>query len=219
MDYSEEISSFLLECNAINFQFNPPFTYTSGLRSPIYLDNRKLISYPKVRTRLLEIYCEVLKESLDLEALDMVSATATAAIPMGALLAHKLDLPFVYVRSKAKEYGLENQIEGSLHTKNNVLVIEDHISTAKSVKANVEAIRAAQGTVHYIIATTSYENPKALKTLEEIGVEGITLAKGEQITEYATKKGCLTFEEKQSVDLWFKNPEDWFNHFQSPQKY
>ncbi len=216
MDYSEEIAQFLLECDAVNFKFDPPFTYTSGLKSPIYLDNRKLMSYPKVRTKLIEIYLDVVRALPSFKEIDMISATATAAIPMGALLADHLDLPLVYVRMKSKEHGLENQIEGSLHTKKNVLVIEDHISTAKSLKANIEAIRKAKGCVHYCMATTSYENPQALQTLAALDVQAIRLAKGEEITEFASKKGLLTAEEKSSVNQWFQSPNDWVSKCSSP---
>lgn len=209
MSLSKQIAKLLLEVKAIKFSFDPPFTYTSGIKSPIYLDNRQIMSYPKVRSQIIEMYLNFIEENIGVETFDYISGTATAAIPMGAWLSDRLNKPMVYVRMNAKAHGMRNQIEGFLRPNSKVLVLEDHISTAKSLAENVKALRDASGVVEYAMATTSYEKPEALEKLEALKVQTFRLAKGEEITDYAYEMELLSLDQKQSVDQWFKDASKW----------
>ncbi len=162
----KEAAKLLLKIGAVTFRFNPPYTYTSGIQSPIYLDNRLVMSYPAARRKIIGFYLQVLKEKIGLSKIDWISATATAAIPQGAWVADKLGLPLVFVRPTTKKYGKGNQIEGFLKKGVRVVIIEDHISTGGSVVENVKAIRKAGGKVDYYVATTSYETRKSAKMIK-----------------------------------------------------
>lgn len=137
------VAQILIDTHAVSFRFNPPFTYTSGLKSPIYLDNRVIMSYPDKRKKIIDYYVDLIREHV--AEVDYISATATAAIPQGAWIAERLNLPMVYCRSSKKGHGKENQIEGYLKKGSRVVIIEDHISTAGSSVENAEAIRALGG--------------------------------------------------------------------------
>lgn len=205
----EDVAKLLLSIGAMTFRFNPPYTYTSGLKSPVYLDNRLVMSYPNVRKKIIKFYIDVIKEKIGLENVDWISATATAAIPQGAWVADSLNLPMVFVRPTTKTYGKGGKVEGYLKKGSNVLIIEDHISTAESVAGNAESIRELGGTVKYCIAATTYETKKSQDRLKEINVELITLTTGKIIVETALKTGKLTQKEKEMVDLWFSDPPSW----------
>jgi len=129
-DVSLNVSEFLLQIKAIKLQPNEPFTWASGIKSPIYCDNRKILSYPKIRTFIRQEMVKMLEGNFGKP--DVIAGVATGGIALGALVAQELGLPFVYVRSKQKEHGLSNQIEGHLEPGQNVIVIEDLISTGKS---------------------------------------------------------------------------------------
>lgn len=208
-DIAEKTALLLLKIKAVTFRFNPPYTYTSGLKSPIYLDNRLVMSYPTIRKQIISFYVKVIKEKIGFDNVDWISATATAAIPHAAFVADKLKLPMVYVRPTTKKYGKGNQIEGYLKKNSKVVIIEDHISTAESVVGNVKAMRLEKAKVKYCVATTTYETKKAKQNLEKIKLELIYLTTGKLIVNTAYRKKYLSLEEKKIVDLWFKNPPHW----------
>jgi orotate phosphoribosyltransferase len=141
MSYSAEIAEYLLEIKAVVLSPEQPFTWASGLKSPIYCDNRKTLSYPKVRTFIKTAFADIISE--EFKDADVIAGVATAGIPHGALVADVLNLPFVYVRDKPKGHGLENQIEGKLEKGQKIVVIEDLISTGGSSLKAVEALRSA----------------------------------------------------------------------------
>ena len=143
------LASKLLETGAVRIQPDKPFTWASGLRSPSYCDNRVLLSYPKIRTGLIDLMVKVIK---DFEFFDTIAGVATAGIPAGAILADRLKLPFAYVRSKPKDHGRQNLIEGSIKENAKVLVVEDLISTGMSSLQAVEAIRQIPAEVTGVIA-------------------------------------------------------------------
>ncbi|MDP3982698.1 MAG: orotate phosphoribosyltransferase [bacterium] len=206
---AEEVSRLLFKINAVSFKFDPPYTFTSGLKSPIYLDNRLIISYPEVRKQIIDYYVQVIKDDIGLDNVDWISGTATAAIPHAAFIANELNLPMVYVRSVAKKHGKDEQIEGYLKKGAKVLVIEDHISTGGSSIGNAEAIRVAGGIVEYCIATTSYESDKSVQNFKDSNINLHYLVSGKQIVDTALQEGVLSQEQKKSVDLWFDNPPVW----------
>lgn len=206
---AQKVAKLLLSINAATFRFDPPYTYTSGLKSPVYLDNRLVMSYPKVRKEIIQYYIDVISREIRLENIDAVSATATAAIPHGAFVADKLDLPMVYVRPTTKKYGRGGKVEGYLRKGDKVVIIEDHISTATSVVGNAQAIRELGGKVTYCVATTTYETEKSKKALKENKVNLLYLTTGKVIVQTAFELGKLTKKEKKSVDLWFLDPPSW----------
>lgn len=204
-----QVAKLLLEIGAMSFRFNPPFTYTSGLKSPLYLDNRLVMSYPDTRDRIVDYYIEAIKSEIGLENIHWISATATAAIPQGAWVSDKLHLPMVFVRPTTKTYGKGNKIEGYLKKGSHVLIVEDHISTAESVKGNAESIRENGGIIDYCIATTTYETQKSIEIINELRIKLITLTTGKIIVETAYNIGKLSNVEKEKVDLWFTDPWNW----------
>jgi orotate phosphoribosyltransferase len=210
-DISENIANLLLDIKAVTFRFNPPYIYTTGLKSPIYLDNRLVMSYPHVRQQIIDSYVECIKINIGIKNVEWISATATAAIPMGAWIAQALNLPLVYVRSSAKGHGKENQMEGYLEKGKKVLLIEDHISTASSVLTNAEAIKQEGGKIVGCIATSTYETQKAKDNIRTAGIQLWTLTTGKTILEAASKAGMLSKEEKESIQSWFNNPQEWKN--------
>lgn len=206
---SERVAKLLLDIGGMTFRFNPPYTYTSGLRSPVYLDNRLVMSFPNIRNEIIGYYVSEIKREIGLENVEYISATATAAIPHGTLVADRLNLPLVYVRPSTKTYGKGGKVEGHLKKGAKVVIVEDHISTAESVVGNALSIRELGGIVKFCIATTSYETKKSQENLRKIGIKLISLTTGKSIVETAYKVGKLTKEEKEKVDLWFADPPNW----------
>lgn len=201
--YAEE----LLRIQAIKVQPQQPFTWASGWLSPFYCDNRKTLSYPALRSFIkIELGRLVLEHFPQANA---VAGVATGAIPQGALVADELGLPFVYVRSKAKDHGLANQIEGQLLPGMKVVVVEDLISTGGSSLKAVEALREAGVEVVGMVASFTYGFPVAEKAFEEAGVKLITLTDYEHVVEEAAKTGYIKNEEKAVLAEWRKSPDTW----------
>lgn len=199
----------LLRIGAVSFRFNPPYVFTTGLKSPIYLDNRMVMSFPDVRRHIVNLYIHVIKEHIRKGEIDYVSATATAAIPHGAWIAGKLNLPMVFVRPTTKSYGKGNKVEGYLKKGSSVVIIEDHVSTGASIANNAYAIRELGGKVKYCIATTTYETKKSRELLKQAAITLFTLTTGKIIAYEAFKKHLITNEQKKSVDCWLDDPEKW----------
>lgn len=206
---AEKVAKILLEIKAVSFLFNPPFTYTSGLKSPIYLDNRIIMSYPKKRKQIIDYYISTIKKFIGLENIDYISGTATAAIPQASWVAWVLNLPMVYVRPSTKSYGKGNKLEGHLTKGVRVVIVEDHISTATSVVNNAKTLREVGGKVTYCVATTTYESKQSKKLLSKNKIKLISLTTGRNIIEQALKSGLLKPHEKEKVDLWLKDPSNW----------
>ena len=159
------VAEYLLQIKAIKLNKSKPFVWASGLHSPIYCDNRIALSYPKVRNYIRQQLVTQINEEYGL--VDVIAGVATAGIPQGVLVAQEMGLPFVYVRSTKKAHGLTNQIEGELREGQNVVVIEDLISTGKSSLNAVEAIRDAGGKVKGMAAIFTYGLPVADKNFKE----------------------------------------------------
>jgi orotate phosphoribosyltransferase len=218
LQIAQKTARLLLSIQAVTFRFDPPYTYTNGLKSPIYLDNRLVMSYPKVRDEIIKLYIQTIKNNIGLKNIDVISATATAAIPQGAWVAYKLNLPMVFVRPSTKTYGKGNKMEGTFAKKSKVVIIEDHISTAASVVGNVETIRELGGIAKYAVATTSYETEIAKKTVKDLKIKLFTLTTGKVILEEALKRNYITEKEKKAVDLWFKDPQNWWKRVSKKNK-
>ena len=189
----------LLRIKAIKLQPNNPFTWASGWKSPFYCDNRKTLSYPELRNYVkLEIVHAVLEKFPEVEA---IAGVATGAIPQGALVADALNLPFVYVRSKPKDHGLENLIEGELKPGMKVVVIEDLISTGGSSLKAVEAIRNNACEVIGMVASYTYGFPVAKKAFKEANVELVTLTDYEHVVAEALETGYIADSEHRREKL------------------
>ena len=206
---AEKVAKILLKIDAVSFRFNPPFTYTSGIKSPVYLDNRVIMSHPKERKEVILLYIEVIKEKIGLSNIDYISGTATAAVPQASWVAGELDLPMVYVRPTTKSYGKGNKLEGHLKKGARVLIIEDHISTATSVINNAETIREMGGITSSCVATTTFETIQSKDALKQHGISLFPLTTGKIIVDEAFKQGVLTAKEKEETDLWLKDVDLW----------
>lgn len=200
-------ASKLLNVKAIKLQPENPFTWASGWKSPFYCDNRKTLSYPELRNYVkLELVHAVLENFPEAEA---VAGVATGAIAQGALVADELNLPFVYVRSKPKDHGLENLIEGELKPGMKVVVVEDLISTGGSSLKAVEAIRKNGCEVIGMVASYTYGFDIAKKAFEDANVKLVTLTDYEHVVAEAHETGYIKPEDVEVLHEWRKDPANW----------
>ncbi|MBS1611559.1 MAG: orotate phosphoribosyltransferase [Bacteroidetes bacterium] len=206
---AREVAEYLLEIKAVVLSPSEPFTWASGLKSPIYCDNRKTLSYPKVRTFLKTAFADIIAE--EFKGVDAIAGVATAGIPHGALVADVLNLPFIYVRDKPKAHGLTNQIEGKLDKGQKVVVIEDLISTGGSSLKAVDAIREAGGEVLGLGAIFTYGFDKGVKAFEAANCKYFTLSDYPTLLETAIKNDYVAAADKQTLTEWYQNPEAWSN--------
>ena len=197
----------LLEIKAIKLQPEDPFTWASGWKSPFYCDNRKTLSFTGLRTFVKTELARLLLENFP--EVDAVAGVATGAIPQGALVADLLNKPFVYVRSKPKDHGLENLIEGELTPSSKVVVIEDLISTGGSSLKAVEAIRKSGSEVVGMIASYTYGFPVAQQAFSDANVRLLTLTNYEAVLEVALETGYITKEQIPMLNEWRRDPANW----------
>lgn len=197
----------LLKVKAIKLQPANPFTWASGWKSPIYCDNRKTLSYPSLRNFVkIEISRLILEKFGQVEA---IAGVATGAIPQGALVADELNLPFVYVRSKPKDHGLENLIEGELRPGMKVVVIEDLVSTGGSSLKAVEALRKNGCEVIGMVASFTYGFDVAVKAFKETNVQLLTLTNYEAVLKTALETSYIAEEDVEVLQAWRKDPANW----------
>ena len=200
-------ASKLLKIKAIKLQPDNPFTWASGWKSPFYCDNRKTLSYAGLRSYVkLELIHAILENFPEAEA---VAGVATGAIAQGALVADALNLPFVYVRSKPKDHGLENLIEGELKPGLKVVVVEDLISTGGSSLKAVEAIRKNACEVVGMVASYTYGFPVDKEAFETAGVKLVTLTDYEHVVAEALETGYISEGDVKLLDSWRKDPAHW----------
>ena len=197
----------LLNIKAIKLQPENPFTWASGWKSPFYCDNRKTLSYPDLRNFVKLEICRVIEENF--QKVDAIAGVATGAIPQGALVADALHKPFVYVRSKPKDHGLENLIEGELKPGMKVVVIEDLISTGGSSLKAVEALRAHGCEVIGMVASYTYGFPVAEEAFKTANVTLTTLTNYEAVVEVALQTGYIKSEHVELLHQWRQNPSEW----------
>ncbi|MBO4612333.1 MAG: orotate phosphoribosyltransferase [Bacteroidaceae bacterium] len=197
----------LLNVKAIKLQPNNPFTWASGWKSPFYCDNRKTLSYPCLRSFVKLETARIILERFG--EVDAIAGVATGAIPQGALVADALSLPFVYVRSKPKDHGLENLIEGELKPGMKVVVVEDLISTGGSSLKAVEAIRNNGCEVIGMVAAYTYGFPQAEQAFKEAKVTLVTLTNYEAVVNEALRIGYITEADVELLNDWRKDPANW----------
>jgi orotate phosphoribosyltransferase len=202
-----EVAQLLLQINTIKVQPTLPFTWASGWKSPIYCDNRKILSYPHARNIIRDRFAEVItRQYPDAE---VIAGVATGAIAHGALVAEKLGLPFIYVRSEPKSHGLENLIEGDLGVGQKVVIVEDLVSTGGSSLKAANAISDFGGNVLGMVAIFTYEFPQAQNNFAKAGLQLTTLSRYQVLIEQALKMGRVTEDEIQKLMLWREDPANW----------
>jgi len=205
---ARKVAEILLDVNAVKLSVKNPFTYTSGLISPIYTDNRVLISYVQERDVIVGGFIDLIKER-GLKP-DFLAGTATAGIPWAAFVAERMNLPMVYVRSKPKEHGAGKQIEGMLPEGKTVLIIEDLVSTGGSSLNSVESIRGeGKGIVHEVLAIFSYGMEESETAFRNASTALSTLTNVEVLLEVAKEKNYITEEEANEVKRFISNPPAW----------
>ncbi len=204
---AREVAQHLLEIKAVVLNVQQPFTWASGIKSPIYCDNRKTLSFPKVRNFIKQSFAEIIAG--EFKNVEVIAGVATAGIPHGALVADALNLPFVYVRDKAKGHGLENQIEGKLEKGQRVVVIEDLISTGGSSLKAVESLRSAGAEVVGLGAIFTFDFAKAEQAFKEKYCPYFTLSDYNYLSEKALENDYIKKEELSALKEWRESPETW----------
>ncbi len=203
------IAQMLLQIKAIKLSPGNPFTWASGLRSPIYCDNRVILSHTEVRNAVIQAYVE---KTLNYQKFDFIAGVATAGIAFGALVSHELNLPFVYVRSKAKEHGRQNLIEGDLKPDSQVLVIEDLISTGKSSLQAVEAIREAGSHVVGVLSVFSYDFEQAYTHFRQAQCPFQAITSYPVLIKEAVKEKYILEKDQLILTEWNKDPAHWYEN-------
>jgi len=205
-----QVAQILLKVNAVKLNVKEPFTYASGLVSPIYCDNRLLISYVEERNVIIDGFIKLIEEK-GIKP-DYLAGTATAGIPWAAFVAERMGLPMVYVRNKPKGHGAGKQIEGYLPEGKSVLIIEDLISTGGSSLNTVNAIRnEGKCIVHDVFAIFTYGMQKAEDAFREASVAASTLSNIEVLTQVAKDKGAISEEDQAEVKRFISEPPNWAN--------
>ncbi|PTO38981.1 orotate phosphoribosyltransferase [Enterococcus mundtii] len=207
MNIEQTIAKNLLEIEAVFLSPNQPFTWASGIKSPIYCDNRITMSYPKVRKEIAQGLAEKIKQ--EFPEVEVIAGTATAGIPHAAWVAEILDLPMVYIRSKAKAHGKGNQIEGRIFEGQKMVVIEDLISTGGSVLEAAEAAKREGADVLGVAAIFTYELPKGKANFEAAGLPLVTLTNYSVLIEFALENKTIDETELALLKEWKKDPENW----------
>ncbi len=207
MTLATQIAADLLDIKAVYLKPEDPFTWASGIKSPIYTDNRITLSYPETRDLIENGFVETIKEQFP--EVEVIAGTATAGIPHGAIIADKMGLPFSYIRSKPKDHGAGNQIEGCVVKGQKMVIIEDLISTGGSVLDAVKAAKEAGLEVLGVVAIFTYELPKATANFDQAGVKLVTLSNYSELIKVAKVKGYITADELMLLKKFKENQENW----------
>ena len=206
-DTASKTAELLLQINAIKLNSKNPFTWASGWKSPIYCDNRILLSFPAIRNFVKDEFAKNIEKQFGKP--DVIAGVATGAIGIGILVAQELGLPFVYVRPEPKKHGRKNQVEGFLQKGQNVVVVEDLISTGSSSLMAVEALRNEGANIKGMAAIFTYGFPIAEENFKEANVDLYTLSNYQNLLELAVAKEYITENELDLLTDWRKNPSEW----------
>ena len=204
---SMALASFLLQIKAIKLNPANPFTWASGLKSPIYCDNRVTLSYPQVRTFIREGFVKMCLDKFGKP--DVIAGVATGGIPQGALVAQELGLPFVYVRSEKKSHGMNNQVEGIINSGQSVVIIEDLVSTGKSSLNAVEALREKGAVIKGMLAIFTYGMEIAAENFKNNKCELFTLTNYNALIQKAAEENYIREDDLASLLEWKSNPQAW----------
>jgi orotate phosphoribosyltransferase len=206
-EIEQQVAEFLLQIKAIKLQPNNPFTWASGWKSPIYCDNRITLSHPTIRTYIRQQLVQLVQETFG--PVGCIAGVATAGIPQGVLVAQDLGLPFIYVRSKPKDHGTGNLIEGDVLTGKRVVVIEDLISTGKSSLQAVEALRDADYDVAGLAAIFSYGFDVATDNFKQANCPFVTLSNYNALIKYAGDNQYISAADVEVLKQWREKPAEW----------
>ena len=207
MTLAKEIARDLLKIKAVYLKPEEPFTWASGIKSPIYTDNRVTLAYPETRTLIEDGFVEKIRA--EVPDVEVIAGTATAGIPHGAIIADKMNLPFAYIRSKPKDHGAGNQIEGRVAPGQKMVVIEDLISTGGSVLDAIAAAKREGADVVGAAAIFTYELPKAEKNFDEAGVKLVTLSNYTELITLAEAEGYVSPEGLSLLEKFKHDQENW----------
>ena len=207
MTLAKEIARDLLKIKAVYLKPEEPFTWASGIKSPIYTDNRVTLAYPEIRTLIEDGFVE--KIQAEFPDVEVIAGTATAGIPHGAIIADKMNLPFAYIRSKPKDHGAGNQIEGRVAPGQKMVVIEDLISTGGSVLDAIAAAKREGADVIGAAAIFTYELPKAEKNFNDAGVKLVTLSNYTELIHLAEQEGYINAEGLALLKRFKEDQENW----------
>lgn len=205
----EKIANHLLNIGAVSLKPNDPFTWSSGIKSPIYCDNRLTLSYPEIRKDIAKGLVKLIKKHF--KEANVIAGTATAGIPHAAWVSAKLEKPMVYVRSKAKGHGKGNQIEGRINTGDQVVIVEDLISTGGSVITAAEALRAEGAEIVGVVAIFTYGLEKGKEQLKNANLPYEVLTDYDTLIQVALERNDISEAELAKLQAWRENPtsEDW----------
>ncbi len=206
-NYQEETAKILLEINAIKLSPNKPFIWASGWKSPIYCDNRIILSTPKIRNIIKKFLAQAIAENF--EKPDAIAGVATGAIGIGMLVADYLDLPFIYVRPEAKKHGRKNQIEGEIEKGKKVMVIEDLISTGKSSIGAIRALKSHGLNVIGMVAIFTYEFKISEDNISKENLKLKTLCNYSTLLKTAQKTKYISESECKILEKWNQDPSTW----------
>ena len=207
MTLAKEIARDLLKIKAVNLKPEEPFTWASGNKSPIYTDNRVTLAYPETRTLIEDGFVEKIRA--EFPDVEVIAGTATAGIPHGAIIADKMNLPFAYIRSKPKDHGAGNQIEGRVAPGQKMVVIEDLISTGGSVLDAIAAAKREGADVIGAAAIFTYELPKADRNFNDAGVKLVTLSNYTELIHLAEQEGYINAEGLALLKRFKEDQENW----------
>ncbi len=204
---SEKVAEILLNIKSVSLKPSKPFRYSSGILSPVYTDCRLLISSPKARKKIINLYIKAIKDSK--ARFDVIAGTSTAGIPHAAWIAEALNLPMIYVRGNAKDHGKGNQIEGLIKKGQSAIIIEDLISTGKSSIETANAIRRAGGKVNFIFSIITYGMKTAEENFKKNKFKLVSLASFKDIVSQASKMKYIKQNEQAAILEWTTNPPAW----------
>lgn len=207
MSDKKAIAEKLLQIKAIKLNVDQPFTWASGWKSPIYCDNRKILSFPFIRDFVKSEMCNIIFQSF--ENAGMIAGVATAGIPWGAMAADQLKLPYIYVRPKPKEHGLGNQIEGFYESGNRVVVVEDLVSTGKSSLQVVDVLKKAGLEIEGIVSIFNYGFPETKTAFEKQNIPLKSLTDYDSLISLAIGKGMISAEDQNALLNWRQDPAHW----------
>ena len=207
IDIAKQVAKSLLQINAIILQPNNPFKWAAGWNSPIYCDNRKTLSYPEIRTNIKQGLAAIVKNHY--KGANVIAGVATAGIPHGALVAEELGLPFIYVRSKAKEHGKQNQIEGFFEEGQSVILVEDLISSGKSSLDSAQVLKDAAMNVKGIVSIFTYGFDAAAENFKEAECEYVSLCDYSTLLPIAKEQQYIEKSDLTVLNKWRDNPAIW----------
>lgn len=201
---AKKIAKFLLETKAVFLSPQEPFTWASGIKAPIYCDNRILLSFPEIRSQIIDAFVMKIKENFP--NVDYIAGVATAGIAHAALIAEKMQLPMIYIRASAKDHGRAKQIEGKLKANAKIVVIEDLISTASSSLQAIKALDTEDVNVLGLCAIFSYNLEKAKNNLTNAQIKAVTLSNYQSLIQTALEENYINSEELKILENWMQEP-------------